>query len=276
MKTRLRMTLGMAALLAASLCTQGRTAFGQGTSAPVQDDLFAGTEKFAKGASEVNEVTMDPDTLGMVNGKDSHRAHNMVLNVVRSYEYDKPGMYRMEDVEEFRKKLNTGDWHCSIHTRELKSGEGTDICNKRRSDGLVEQAIITVEPKELTFIHTVRKAGSGSSMNLPDVGGLMSDLGPEMAMLRPTMEALRPEMEAQIRVSMAEMQAQQAQMQAEQQAQQLGMSRALSMHFPKVDPPKIDVPKIDVPKIDPPKIDTPELDKQKQESQRQMKSLPQP
>ena len=44
------------------------------TTAPVKDDLFAGTEIFAKGASDVTEVTMDPDTLGMVTGKDGKRA----------------------------------------------------------------------------------------------------------------------------------------------------------------------------------------------------------
>jgi hypothetical protein len=138
------------------------------TSAPVKDDLFTGTEIFAKGASDVTEVTMDPDTLGMVGGKDKARASHMVLNVVRTYEYDKPGMYRIEDVDAFRNKLNTGDWHCSVHTRSLKSGESTDVCNKHRADDMVETAIITVEPKELTFIHTiVRRSGSGSSSTSP-------------------------------------------------------------------------------------------------------------
>jgi len=138
------------------------------TTAPVKDDLFAGTEIFAKGASDVTEVTMDPDTLGMVTGKDGKRAHSMVLNVVRTYEYDKPGMYRIEDVDAFRNKLNSGDWHCSIHTRSLKTGESTDVCNRRRTDDLTETAIITVEPKELTFIHTIRKRGEGES----EVSGL--------------------------------------------------------------------------------------------------------
>lgn len=192
--------------------TSQTVAYGQGTSSTVQDDLFAGTEKFSKGASEVSEITMDPDTLDMVNGRDSKRAHNMVLNVVRSYEYDKPGMYRIEDVEEFRKKLNTGDWHCSVHTRELKSGESTDICNKRRTDGMVEQAIITVEPKELTFIHTIRRGGGGSSMNLPDIGGVMSSIGPELAMIGPGMQAIRPEMEAEMKAAMAELRAHQAEL----------------------------------------------------------------
>jgi hypothetical protein len=151
------------------------------TSNPVKDDLFAGTEMFAKGASDVTEITMDPATLGLVGGKDSKRAHNTILNVVRTYSYDKPGMYNIADVEAFRNKLNTGDWHCSVHTRSLKTGESTDICNKQRTDGMAESAIITVEPKELTFIHTIRKKGEGES----EVGAMplmMLDGLPSMAM----------------------------------------------------------------------------------------------
>ncbi len=156
-----------------------------GTSSPVKDDLFTGTEVFSKGASDVTEITMDPDTLGLVGGKDKARAHGMVLNVVRTYSYDKPGMYRIEDVEVFRNKLNSGDWHCSVHTRSLKTGESTDVCSKRRSDDLSEQAIITVEPKSLTFIHTIRKRGPGES----DVSEMPMLLGlhgmPALAMLDP-------------------------------------------------------------------------------------------
>ncbi|MGI4830385.1 MAG: hypothetical protein ACRYFU_19615 [Janthinobacterium lividum] len=186
----------------------------QGTEPTVKDDLFAGTEKFAKNASDVTEVTMDPDTLDMVNGNGAKRAHNMVLNVVRTYSYDKPGMYRMEDVEEFRRKLNTGDWHCSVHTRDLKNGESTDICNRRRTDGLVESAIITVEPKELTFIHTIRKKGDQeSSLGSEDVWqlGLPNGLPPAamIAMMRPDLSA---QGNAEMQAAKAELQAQGAQL----------------------------------------------------------------
>ena len=182
----------------------------QGTDSTVKDDLFTGTEKFAKNASDVTEVTMDPDTLDMVNGNGAKRAHNMVLNVVRTYSYDKPGMYRMEDVEEFRRKLNTGDWHCSVHTRDLKSGESTDICNRRRTDGLVESAIITVEPKELTFIHTIRKRSEGESSVDPERVlelGLPNGLPPAamLAMMRP--DVVNAQMQAQMAASMAEVHA---------------------------------------------------------------------
>lgn len=130
----------------------------------VKDDLFAGTEIFEKNAVDVTEISMDPDSLDMVKGHDSQRAHSMVLNVVRTYSYDKPGMYNMADVDQFRNKLNSGEWHCSVHERNLKTGSSTDICQKRRSDGMKESAIITVEPKELTFIHTIKRVeGAGSS-----------------------------------------------------------------------------------------------------------------
>jgi hypothetical protein len=128
-----------------------------------KDDLFANTEVFAKNATHVTEITMDPDTLSMVGGSDEHKAHNMVLNVVRSYTYDKPGMYNMADVEALRNKLNTGDWHCSVHSRDLKTGEGSDICGKRRTDGMKEQVIMEVSPTHLTFIHTIRRAGTGGT-----------------------------------------------------------------------------------------------------------------
>jgi hypothetical protein len=138
------------------------------TGAPVKDDLFNGTEIFAKGASDVTEITMDPASLDMVGGKRSNNAKSMVLNVVRTYSYDKPGMYRIEDVETFRNKLNTGDWHCSVHTRSLKTGESTDVCRKQRTDDLTETAIITVEPKSLTFIHTISHGGGWTPNSMMD------------------------------------------------------------------------------------------------------------
>jgi len=177
-----RNALGLATVFVMSAVTMAAQ-----TSTPVKDDLFAGTEIFAKGATDVTEVTMDPQTLGMVNGKDSAKAHRTVLNVVRTYSYDKPGMYKIEDVETFRNKLNTGDWHCSVHTRSMKTGESTDICNKQRTDGLVESAIITVEPKSLTFIHTIRrKNDDGSEVGEMPLGMMMGMNGlSSMAMMDP-------------------------------------------------------------------------------------------
>jgi len=119
----------------------------------VKDDLFAGTEQFAKGASDVTEVNLDPKMLGML-GKSTGNdlAHKMEFLVVHSYSYDKPGMYKMEDVEAYRKKLMDGSWNCFIHSRD-KDGS-TDICQRTAADNEThEMVIMTAEPKELTFVH---------------------------------------------------------------------------------------------------------------------------
>jgi hypothetical protein len=179
---------------------QGIGAEGAQSTQPLaKDDLFAGTEVFAKGASDITEITMDPDSLNLVGGNDQHRARSMVLNVVRTYTYDKPGMYSMSDVDAIRNKLNTGDWHCSVHIRDLKNGTGSDVCGKRRTDGMKETAIIEVEQKQLTFIHTIRRAGSGESElgyfpMLPGLHGL------------PALAMLDPEVFADMQVGFADMQ----------------------------------------------------------------------
>ncbi|HEV2577712.1 MAG TPA: hypothetical protein VGU25_10915 [Acidobacteriaceae bacterium] len=163
---------------------------GAQSAAPLpKDDLFAGTEVFAKGASDITEITMDPDSLNLVDGRDEHRAHNMVLNVVRTYTYDKPGMYNMADVDAIRNKLNTGDWHCSVHVRDLKNGSGSDVCSKHRTDGMRETAIIEVEAKSLTFIHTIRKSGGPGSSDL-GFFPMLPGLGPMTMLAMTNPEAL--------------------------------------------------------------------------------------
>jgi hypothetical protein len=137
----------------------------------VKDDLFAGTEKFAQGASDVTNVNLGPDMLGMVSGKHGGDvAHKLNFMVVRTYEYPRPGMYKLEDVDVYRQKLRSGNWNCFIHTYESKSGESTDICNRALpNDGGNEMVIMTVEPKELTFIHI---SGKGSLADLGKLGAL--------------------------------------------------------------------------------------------------------
>ena len=136
----------------------------------VKDELFAGTEKFAAGASDVTDVNLGPDMLGMVSGKHGgDLAHKLNFMVVRTYEYPHAGMYRMEDVDSYRQKLRSG-WNCFIHTYESKSGESTDICSRALPNGQGnEMVILTVEPKELTFIHM---SGNASLADLGKLGKL--------------------------------------------------------------------------------------------------------
>ena len=135
----------------------------------VKDDLFDGTEKFAKGASDVTSVNLGPDMLGMVSGKHGgDMAHKLNFMVVRTYEYPRAGMYNLADVDVYRQKLKAGNWNCFIHTEESKTGESTDICNRPLPNGEGnEMVILTVEPKELTFIHM---SGKGSLADLGKMG----------------------------------------------------------------------------------------------------------
>ncbi len=206
--TKRRLSLGALAL-GCALAASSAVTIAQTGSLPEKDDLFAGTEKFAQGASSVTQIDMDPDSLGKVEGKEGLRARSMVLSVVHTYAYDKPGMYRIEDVEAFRKKLETGDWHCSVHIRDNKKGESVDVCNRRRTDELTEQATITVDAKSLTFIHTIRKGGSwnGTSELSEPLG--MGLLGPqmqvEMAVMRAQMQARMAGMQLQVEAGLAGM-----------------------------------------------------------------------
>ncbi|MDE1155901.1 MAG: hypothetical protein PW735_09245 [Acidobacteriaceae bacterium] len=188
----------------------GALSQGNGVDGPQQekDDLFAGTDIFEKNATEVTDINMDPSSLSMVGGKNATSARRMLLNTVKTYEYDQPGMYNMADVDHFRQRLNTGDWHCSVHTRNLKTGESTDVCQKARNDGYREDAIITVEKKELTFIHRVSRIGGGQSElgPLPVGYDISSPMVPQLAMLLPgEMAGLSAQVQAETAGLQAEM-----------------------------------------------------------------------
>lgn len=189
-----KMNVVLAAVFAASVLAQGAMAQ---QSIPAKDDLFAGTEVFAKNATDVTEITMNPDSLDRVGGNHANRARQELLHIVREYTFDKPGMYDMAEVEKFRTKLDTGDWRCTVHERHMKTGESTDVCEKHRTDDLKETAIIEVRPKELTFIHMIVKNGPNGDttgmMWMGSMGGLTSlaALDPEMIDLKYQLEGLK-------------------------------------------------------------------------------------
>ena len=145
------------------------SAVSGGEAPQVKDDLFEGTEKFKAGATNVTEVNMDKNMLVML-GKSKDSAGKMDFLVVRSYEYDKPGMYKMEDLDVYRKKLTDGSWSCFVHV--VEKDETTDICQRTMPDGEThEMVIMTAEPKELTFVHLRGK------LSLNDLGKVTGSMG---------------------------------------------------------------------------------------------------
>ena len=141
------------------------------TPGQVNDPLLAGTEKFAKGAKEASEINMDQNTLRAMGGGDQgNLTKKLDFVVVRSYEYDQPGMYRQEDLDAIVSRLRDGTWSCMVHTKSAK--ESADICMRQGADNESSELILMVsEPKELSFIHVkgrmsigdLQKAASGLS-----------------------------------------------------------------------------------------------------------------
>jgi Domain of unknown function (DUF4252) len=131
-----------------------------------EDQFFAGTEKFAKGAKSVSEVTLDQKTLKMASGfigrdndPDSEDVKRITANLkgvfVRSYEYDSDGGYNAADLEEYRKRLDgQNQWSHIVKVRENgPHGESTDVyllMENGKTNGIV---VISAEPRELTFVH---------------------------------------------------------------------------------------------------------------------------
>jgi Domain of unknown function (DUF4252) len=141
----------------------------------VKDDLFAGAEKFAKDASEVTEVNLDPSTMGMVShgGRDATLAQKMNFMVIHTYKYEKPGMYNMDDFEAYRKKLEDGSWTCSVRVRSKTAS--TDICSRVAADHETnEMVILTAAPRELTFIHMSGKMSLSDLNRLGDTHGVVN------------------------------------------------------------------------------------------------------
>ena len=139
----------------------------------VKDDLFDGVEKFAKGANDVTDINLSPDMMTMLGGTSmSALAQKTKFIVVHNYSYPQSGMYKAEDIEPFRRKIQSGDWKCIIHDVEQNTGETTDICLRPAPDhNGNEFALISAEPKELTFIHM---SGSVSLSDLQTLSSLAS------------------------------------------------------------------------------------------------------
>lgn len=147
-----------------------------------KDDLFAGAEKFSQGAKSTTEVNLDKNMLGMVgkfgdDGDDksgTDLAKKMDFVIVRSYEYETAGQYKMSDVEEFRKRLEDGGW--SHVVKERSAAESTDVCVKLGPDGqFSELVVIDAEPKELTFVHLKGHMSSNDLMKMGAHYGVPQD-----------------------------------------------------------------------------------------------------
>jgi hypothetical protein len=143
----------------------------------VQDDLFAGTDKFAKGAKSSTEVNLDKNMLAMAgkfmdgdgdgDKQGQEVASKMDFIVVREYEYAKAGDYNMADLAEFQKRLDAGGW--SYVVKERNEHNSTSVCVKIDTEAkTTELIVIEAEPRALTFVHL---KGHMTMRELMKIGG---------------------------------------------------------------------------------------------------------
>lgn len=150
--------------------------------------LPAAVEKdLAARASDVTEVTLNKNMLGFaakfMNGKDKDDAavRQLIEGLdgiyVRSYEFEKPGEYSLDQVEALRKNFNSTEWSPMVHERERKSGETTDIMIKLVNGQPHGMFILAAEPKELTIVLIMGPIRMDQLAELNGIAGLGDALG---------------------------------------------------------------------------------------------------
>jgi hypothetical protein len=144
-------------------------------SSPLEKEL-------ASRASDVTEVTLSKSMLAfaakILNGKNEDDAATRRLIegldgiYVRDYEFDKPGQFTPEDIEQLRKQFETAEWSSLVKERERKTGESTDIMVKLVNGESHGMFILDVEPKELTIVLILGPIKMDDLGKLKGIGGL--------------------------------------------------------------------------------------------------------
>jgi hypothetical protein len=152
--------------------------------APVEKDLAAR-------AANVTEVTLGKNMLEFaakfMNGKHESDAatRQLIMGLdgiyVRDYEFEKPGEYSMDQVEQIRRVFDTPEWSSMVRERERKTGESTDIMMKMVNGESRGMFILSAEPKELSIvliIGPIRMDDLSKISGIAGVGGMIGPTGP--------------------------------------------------------------------------------------------------
>ena len=152
--------------------------------APVEKDLAAK-------AANVTEVTLGKNMLEfaakfMKDKRGSDEAtRQLVMGLdgiyVRDYEFDKPGDYSMDYVDQIRQSFQTPEWSSMVKERERKSGESTDVMVKMVNGESRGLFVLSAEPKELAIVlilGPIRMDDLGKVMGMTGVAGVMGSAGP--------------------------------------------------------------------------------------------------
>lgn len=119
-------------------------------------------DKLAARASESVDVTLDASMLATAskflssNDPDQAQVRKLVSKLkgiyVRSFEFDKEGMYSLQDVEQIRAQLKSPGWARIVSVKSSK-GERSEVYLLKNGDQIGGLVVIDAEPKELTVVN---------------------------------------------------------------------------------------------------------------------------
>jgi hypothetical protein len=120
-------------------------------------------EKFASEASETVDVTLDSNMLNLAKNflsdkdVDQRQAKEIVSQLhgvyVRSFEFDKSGVYSPADIETMRAQLKSPEWNRIVGVRSKKEGETSYVYVRQVAGKMTGLAVISAEAKELTLVY---------------------------------------------------------------------------------------------------------------------------
>jgi len=150
---------------------------------PVEKDLAAR-------AANVTEVTLGKNMLEFaakfMKDKDGNDAatRQLIMGLegiyVRDYEFEKPGEYSMDNVEQIRQAFTTPEWSSMVREREKKTGESTDVMVKLVNGESRGIFVLSAEPKELAVVlilGPIKMDDLGKVMGISGVGGMIGPTG---------------------------------------------------------------------------------------------------
>ena len=177
MRNRIITFIFAAAVLAGPI--SARMALAQTEQLPAPSPI---EKELAARASDMTEVTLGKNMLAfaakIMNGKDDDDAATRKLIeglegiYVREYEFDKPGEFSAEEVDQLRKYFETSEWSSIVKERERKNSESTDVMVKLVNGESHGIFILEVEPKELTIVLILGPIKMDDLGKLKGVGGL--------------------------------------------------------------------------------------------------------
>jgi hypothetical protein len=124
---------------------------------------ITGLDGLASKAKESTDITLDSNLLKMAGGflagagkdsKDGQTIQQLLSGLkaitVRSFEFNEPGQYRMEELEPIRAQLRNPGWSKIISSQSKE--ELSEIYTRMENGKVAGFAIINAESKELTVV----------------------------------------------------------------------------------------------------------------------------